>query len=145
MKRLVVRGGLVFVLAVGSVHAQVPAARTSRAVPTPTQVMGFAPGTERKLADFAHVSSYFKALAEASPHVRLFTIGESTDGRDMILAAISSEENLRRLDRFKDIARLRLAVPRPAARHVHIPVQSDSRKCGRWGRHFFYSRAIDTP
>ena len=105
MKRLIVRGGLVFVLAVGSVHAQVPAARTSRAVPTPAQVIGFAPGTERKLADFAQVSSYFNALAAASPRVRLFTIGKSTEGREMILAVISSEENLRRLDRFKDIAR----------------------------------------
>src|SRR5205823_1894322 len=43
VKRLIVRGGLVFALAVGSVHAQVPAARTSRAVPTPAQVIGFAP------------------------------------------------------------------------------------------------------
>jgi len=74
-------------------------------VPEPEQIIGFKPGTDRKLADFGQVSAYFKALAAASPRVRLFTIGTSTEGREMILAAISSEENLRRLDRYRDIAR----------------------------------------
>src|SRR3989442_14869293 len=74
-------------------------------VPTPEEIIGFKPGTDRKLADFSQVSRYFTALAAASPRVQLFTIGKSTDGRDMILAAISSEENLKRLARFKDIAR----------------------------------------
>ena len=94
-----------FALAFAPLHAQAPAPRPGRAAPTPAEIIGFAPGTERKLADFSQVSSYFKALAAASPRVRLFTIGKSTEGREMILAAISSEENLRRLDRFKDIAR----------------------------------------
>jgi hypothetical protein len=105
VKRLFALCGLAFALALAPVHAQAPAQRASRAVPAPTEVIGFAPGTERKLADFSQVSSYFKALAAASPRVKLFTIGKSTEGREMILAAISSEENLRRLDRFKDIAR----------------------------------------
>src|SRR5947207_2014450 len=74
-------------------------------VPAPEQIIGFKPGTDRKLADFAQVSRYFAALAAASPRVQLFTIGKSTEGRDMILAAISSEDNLKRLARFKDIAR----------------------------------------
>jgi hypothetical protein len=105
VKRLFALYGIAFALAFAPLHAQAPALRSSRPVPTPTEIIGFAPGTERKLADFSQVSSYFKALAAASPRVRLFTIGKSTEGREMILAAISSEENLRRLDRFKDIAR----------------------------------------
>jgi hypothetical protein len=79
--------------------------RAGRAVPTPEQVFGFLPGADRKLADFAQVTAYFNALAAASPRVRLYTIGKSTEGREMILAAISSEANLQRLSRFKDIAR----------------------------------------
>src|SRR5262249_42929550 len=78
---------------------------TRKTVPTPEQIIGFQPGTDRKLADFGQVTRYFQALAAASPRVQLFTIGKSTEGRDMILAAISSEENLRRLARFQDIAR----------------------------------------
>src|SRR5262249_16222657 len=78
---------------------------TGKTVPTAEQIIGFQPGTDRKLADFGQVTRYFQALAAASPRVQLFTIGKSTEGRDMILAAISSEENLRRLARFQDIAR----------------------------------------
>ncbi len=88
-----------------SVTQALPSPRTPRPVPAPSDIIGFAPGTDRKLADFAQVSAYFKALAAASPRVRLYTIGKSTEGRDMILAAVSSEENLRRLARYKDIAR----------------------------------------
>jgi len=77
----------------------------ARAVPTPEQTFGFKPGADRKLADFAQITAYFKALAATSARVRLFTIGKSTEGRDMILAAISSEQNLQQLDRYKDIAR----------------------------------------
>src|SRR2546428_3503350 len=106
VKRLFALCGLALTLALGPVHAQAPAAQPSaRSGPAPAQIIGFAPGTERKLADFSQVSSYFTTLAAASPRVRLFTIGKSTEGREMILAAISSEENLRRLDCFKDIAR----------------------------------------
>ena len=106
MKRLFALCGFALALALGPVHAQAPPPqRSARPVPAPAQIIGFAPGTERKLADFSQVSRYFTTLAAASPRVRLFTIGKSTEGREMILAAISSEENLRRLDRFKDIAR----------------------------------------
>jgi hypothetical protein len=85
--------------------AAAPSRQPTKPVPTPEQVIGFRPGTDRKLADFSQITGYFRALAEASPRVRLFSIGKSTEGREMVLAAISSEENLRRLARFKDIAR----------------------------------------
>jgi hypothetical protein len=94
----------VAVLAVATIGAAPPRIAI-KAVPAPEQIIGFKPGTDRKLADFGQVSGYFRALAAASPRVRLFTIGRSTEGREMILAAISSEENLRRLDRYKEIAR----------------------------------------
>ena len=85
--------------------AAAPSRPPLQPVPSPEQVIGFRPGTDRKLADFSQITRYFRALAEASPRVQLFSIGKSTEGREMVLAAISSEENLRRLARFKDIAR----------------------------------------
>jgi hypothetical protein len=91
--------------------AAAPSRPALKPVPSPEQVIGFRPGTDRKLADFSQITRYFRALAEASPRVQLFSIGKSTEGREMVLAAISSEENLRRLARFKDIAR-RLADSR---------------------------------
>ena len=50
-------------------------------------------------------------LAAASPRVKVWTIGKSEEGREMILAAISSEENLARIDRYKQIT-AKLADPR---------------------------------
>ena len=100
--KLRARGVILAAVLTAVAAAPKPAARP---VPTPEQVIGFAPGTARKLADFDQITSYFKALAAASPRVQLKTIGKSTEGREMILAVISSEENLRRLARFTDIAR----------------------------------------
>jgi zinc carboxypeptidase len=96
--------GLVVALALSTAGAAAPTA-PAKPVPTPEQIIGFRPGSDRKLADFAQITAYFTALAAASPRVQLFSIGKSTEGREMILAAISSEGNLRRLARFKDIAR----------------------------------------
>jgi hypothetical protein len=95
---------LLFLVAAASLGTA-PQKAPAKAVPSPAQVIGFAPGTDRKLADFGQITAYFKALAAASPRVKLFAIGKSTEGREMILAAISSEDNLRKLARYKDIAR----------------------------------------
>jgi hypothetical protein len=80
---------VLFLVAAANLGAA-PQKAPAKAVPTPAQVMGFAAGTDRKLADFGQITAYFKALAAASPRVKLFTIGKSTEGREMILAAISS-------------------------------------------------------
>src|SRR5262245_33033438 len=97
---------LVAVTFVSTLAAQTTAPpRPASAAPAPEQILGFKPGTDRKLADFADLTKYVKALAAASPRVKLFSIGKSTEGRDFLLAAISSEANLQRLARYKDIAR----------------------------------------
>lgn len=74
-------------------------------LPDPADTFGFAPGTDRKLADFEQITTYFARLAAATPRVRLFRIGPTTEGRQMFLSVISSEENLARLDRYREIAR----------------------------------------
>jgi len=125
-------GGVVLAaLAVVGAAAQTKPA--VRPVPAPADVIGFAPGTDRKLADFGQVSAYFKALAAASPRVRLFTIGKSTEGRDMILAAISSEQNLQRLAHYKDIAR-QLADARPSTGSGRALTDAEARQLAREGR-----------
>ncbi len=74
-------------------------------VPTPESVFGFPPGSDYKLADYPTVVRYFEALDAASERVQLEQIGESTLGLPMLLAAISSEENLRELERHKQTNR----------------------------------------
>ena len=52
----------VAVSAATHLHAQ-------RAVPTPASVLGFEPGTERRLTDWDPIVRYFHALDRASPRV----------------------------------------------------------------------------
>lgn len=81
------------------------------AVPTPVQVLGFPVGTDRRLADWNQVSEYFRRLDAASDRIVTRELGESTLGKPMLLAIISSPVNLRRLDQYRKI-QAALADPR---------------------------------
>jgi hypothetical protein len=70
---------------------------------TPEQFLGFKVGADKKLADYAQISAYFQKLAGETNRMKLFTIGESTQKRPLLLAAISTPENLAKLDRWKEI------------------------------------------
>lgn len=88
--------------------AQTPAPH----VPTPSEFLGFEVGADRKLADYRQIVGYFKALAAAAPdRVELENLGKTTLGEEMIMAVISSPENLRNKARYKEIA-AKLADPR---------------------------------
>src|SRR5215467_4527851 len=86
-------------------------AQKSGHAPTPSEFLGFEVGADRKLADYRQIAAYFKALAAASSRVEIQQLGKTTLGEDMIMAVISSEENLRNKDKYKEIAR-KLADPR---------------------------------
>lgn len=80
------------------------------AVPTPESVIGFKPGADFKLATYDDTIKYFKALDAASPKMTLMPMGTSTQGRTYYVALISTERNLARIDRYREISR-RLASP----------------------------------
>ena len=81
------------------------------AVPAPAAVLGFAPGTDRKLATWPQILAYFQALGATSPRVKIRQIGLSTDGAPFVVAFISSPSNLAALHALQDVQR-RLADPR---------------------------------
>jgi hypothetical protein len=81
------------------------------AVLSPSEFLGFPVGADRKIADYRQIVSYFRALDAASPRVQVQDLGKTTLGEDLIMAVISSEQNLQNARRLKDIAR-RLADPR---------------------------------
>lgn len=85
------------------------AAALTAQVPAPKEHLGYTPGEDYKLANYAEVTSYFRKLAAASPRIRVEEFGKSAMGKPMLVAYISSEENLKRLDEFKSINR-RLAL-----------------------------------
>ena len=80
-------------------------------IPAPEDVLGFVPGDDRKLASWDQVLGYFTALAKASDRVRFETLGQSTMGKQFVMATISAPENLARLSDYKHVQKL-LADPR---------------------------------
>lgn len=83
-------------------------------VPSPAAILGFQPGEDRRLADWTQITEYFRRLDEASPRVQVLEIGRSTQNRPILMAVITSPENMARLSRYREIAR-RLADPRTIA------------------------------
>src|SRR5919106_3414005 len=80
-------------------------------LPSPREHLGFEVGADRQLADWGQIVGYFTKLAAASPEVELDTLGPSTQGRPLIVATITSAENMRKIDAIR-AAQRRLADPR---------------------------------
>jgi hypothetical protein len=81
------------------------AASASAQVTSPREFLGFTPGDDYKLANYKQSFAYFKKMAGQTKRMKLFEVGKSAMGEAMLLAVISSEENIARLDRLKEIAR----------------------------------------
>jgi hypothetical protein len=83
----------------------------SATVPTPKSVLGDVAGAPGKLPYAEEVYRYMRMLEKASPRVKVYSIGTTEEGREMIAVAVASEQLLTRLDENR--ARLaRLADPR---------------------------------
>jgi zinc carboxypeptidase len=83
----------------------------SKAVPSPQKFLGRIMGAPGELVGTEKAYGFVRALAGASPRVRLFTIGRSEEGRDILMLAIADEAGIRDLDRLK-AATAALADPR---------------------------------
>ncbi|MHB8054633.1 MAG: M14 family metallopeptidase, partial [Candidatus Aminicenantales bacterium] len=81
---------------------------------SPEAFLGFKVGADRKLADYEQIQAYFKKLAAESPKIRIETIGMTTLKRPMIMAVITAEENMARLDEYRAISK-KLKDPRTLA------------------------------
>src|SRR6202040_3867567 len=70
----------------------------SSTVVSPQKSLGRIPGAPGEFVDSAKAYAYCRALAASSPRVRLFTIGHSEEGRDIVLLAIADEEGIAHLE-----------------------------------------------
>ncbi len=95
--------GIIFLLAF-SIFAQTK-------IPAPNEILGFTPGDDRKLASWSQTVEYFQKLDAASDRVKFETIGKTTLNRPFAYATISTPENLRNLEKYKQI-NAKLADPR---------------------------------
>src|SRR5256714_12549291 len=83
----------------------------SGSVPSPEKFLGRIMGAPGELLGTEKPYAYARALAAASPRVRVFTIGHSEEGREILMLAIADEAGIRDLDRLK-AATAALADPR---------------------------------
>jgi hypothetical protein len=70
----------------------------SKNVPTPETVLGDVAGAPGILPYAEDVYKYMRLLERASPRVKVFSIGKTEEGHEMIAVAVSSQENLKNLE-----------------------------------------------
>lgn len=78
--------------------ADVPASET---VPSPTRFLGHVAGAPGELTRTDRIYAYYRALAAATPRVKVETIGKTEEGREILLVFVGSEANLGRLDELR--------------------------------------------
>ena len=79
----------------------------SKKVPTPKAILGDIAGAPTKLPDSKEVYAYMRLLAKSTPRVRVYSIGKTEEGREMVAVAVASEELMSRLDQNRaDLAKL---------------------------------------
>jgi Zinc carboxypeptidase len=83
----------------------------SKTVPSPLTFLGRIAGAPGELAGTERAYGYCRALAAASPRVRVFTLGHSEEGREILMLAIADEAGIEDLDRLRT-ATAALADPR---------------------------------
>src|SRR5829696_4068309 len=70
----------------------------STTVPTPLKFHGRIVGTPGELTYAKDIYRYFAAIDNASDRAKMWTIGKSEEGRDMVVLVIADEATLRDLD-----------------------------------------------
>ena len=79
------------------------------AVTTPKQFFGFNIGDDYQLATYSQFVEYWRKLDKESERMTVVEIGKTAEGRPQLMAIITSPDNHKKLDRYKDISR-RLAM-----------------------------------
>jgi Zinc carboxypeptidase len=89
--------------AIAGLVLAIPAAHAQRAIPSPTSILGWAPGTDRKLPEWKQIVAYFEAIDSTSPRVRLHVLGKTTEGRPFLAAFFSDSATLAHLEHYRGI------------------------------------------
>ncbi|MGI8507964.1 MAG: M14 family metallopeptidase [Gemmatimonadaceae bacterium] len=80
------------------------AAAQQQSITTPKQQFGHNIGDDYWLANYDQFSQYWHKLASESDRMKLVDIGQTAEGRPELMAIISSAENMKHLDRYKEIS-----------------------------------------
>jgi hypothetical protein len=106
-RNLTIRRRLIATIALLS--SLVVAAAAQNKLTSPKDHFGFNIGDDYQLANYTQYEAYIKKLDQESDRLKVLEMGKSAEGRTMYLAIITSPENQKKLDRYKEISR-RLAL-----------------------------------
>ncbi len=81
-----------------------PAAGAQAPVTTPEQFFGHAIGADYVLPNYTEFTAYWNKLDADSERMKVLEIGETAEGRPQLMAIITSPENHRNLERYREIS-----------------------------------------
>lgn len=88
-------------------------------VQSPLQFLGHEVGADYQLCNYTDMVRYFRAIEQQSDRMRLVDIGPTSYGQRLLMAVISSPQNLARLERLRNIcqqlSKARIDAPTAAA------------------------------
>ncbi len=99
MTRLICCAAIVVLVATPAVTSQAPR------VTTPLAEFGNNFGDDYFLANYKQLAAYWHKLDRESDRMAVQSIGKTSEGREQLMAIVTSPENHRHLARYKDIAR----------------------------------------
>src|SRR5262245_49110856 len=70
-------------------------------IPSPKDVLGHHIGEPKKLTYYDDILKYYRALAAASPRVKVVSIGKSNENRDLVVVFVGSDESIKNLETYR--------------------------------------------
>ena len=83
----------------------------SETVTSPTEFLGYIPGAAGELTHSENIYGYMRELARTSPRIEVEVLGETEEGREVLLVIVADEEGIEDLTELK-AATAALADPR---------------------------------
>jgi hypothetical protein len=98
----------------------------SESVTSPTEYLGHIPGAEGELTRSEKIYGYMRELARTSPRIEVEVLGETEEGREILLVIVADEAGIETLAELK-AATAALADPRQIDPHEAEPIIARSR------------------
>src|SRR5580692_9645845 len=93
-----------YVAAIAVLSCWTLAAQTVPKITTPKDALGFNLGDDYQMANYAQLDAYWHKLATESDRMKLVDIGPTEEGHRQFMAIISSPDNIKKLDHYKEIS-----------------------------------------
>jgi hypothetical protein len=74
-------------------------------ITTPKEQFGFDLGDDYQLANYTQIAEYWRKLDAASDRLVVKEIGKTAEGRPQLMAIVTSPENHRNLEKYRDLSR----------------------------------------